>query len=113
MAFVGVDCSKNNYDVFCQGRQFKLERSFKQVKKFLRSLEEGFSIGIEPTNRFHLMLAQAAYELGHIVYLVNPADFHAYRSSLSYRAKTDIIDCTLLARFVEKENDRLFPWAPP
>ena len=55
MAFVGVDCSKNTYDVFC----------------------------------------------------------HAYRNSVCYQAKTDAIDAAVLARFVEKESDRLRLWAPP
>lgn len=113
MAFVGVDCSKNAYDVFCEGQLHKVERSVKPVKKFLRLLEPGSSICIEPTNSFHLMFVQMAYELGHRVYLVNPADFHAYRNSVSYRAKTDAIDAAVLARFVEKENDRLRLWMPP
>ena len=113
MAFVGVDCSKNTYDIFCKGELYKVERSFKKVKRFLRSLEEGSEIAIEPTNNYHLMLVHAAYGMGHTVFLVNPADFHAYRSSVCYRAKTDTIDASILARFVERERDRLMPWTPP
>lgn len=43
-------------------------------------------IAIEPTNRFHIELAERAHACGHAVYLVDPHWLSHYRSGVGQRA---------------------------
>jgi len=113
MPFIGVDTGKASYEVCVENMLLKVERSKKPVRKFLNGLQAGSVICIEATGKYHLLLAEMAYELGFTVYVVNPADFACYRDSISYRAKTDPIDARILARYAEREHDRLRAWIPP
>jgi transposase len=113
MAVVGVDTGKSSYEMYDGNQVFPVERSKKPVRKFLKSLEPGSVLCMEATGKYHLMIAEMAYEMGFSVYVVNPADFRCYRDSVCYRAKTDPIDARILARYAEREHDRLRPWVPP
>jgi transposase len=67
---------------------------------------------MEPTNRYHLALAEAAHARGHQVYLIDPYCLSHYGAGLGRRAKTDPQDARLLARFLEREAGELRPWTP-
>lgn len=113
MSYVGCDAGSSYAVSVDEGDAFVLERSPKAIKQFLKTLEQGSSIAVEATGRWHLMLAEMAYAKGFTVYVLNPWDFSNYRDSVSWRAKTDPIDAQVLSRFVARENDRLRSWAPP
>ncbi len=114
MAYVGCDAGSRSYGVSVdEGDPFVVERSPKEIKEFLKGLEKGSSIAVEATGRYHLMLAEMAYEKGFTVYVLNPSEFALYRDSISWRAKTDPIDAQILSRYVARENDRLRAWVPP
>jgi len=110
--FAGVDSSKSSFDVSLDGTVLKVERSPKSVRKLLRALPEGTCLVMEATAKLHLMLADAAYEAGFTVYVVNPADFARYRESVNYRVKSDAVDAQILARYGEREHDRLRRYVP-
>lgn len=113
MAYVGCDAGSSYAISVDEGVSFIVERSPKAIKEFLKTLEKGSSIAVEATGRWHLMLAEMAYEKGFTVYVVNPWDFSKYRDSVCPRAKTDPIDAQILSRYAAKENDRLRCWVPP
>jgi transposase len=113
--FVGCDCCKSRYDIWVGKELMKVPREPEAVEAFVLLLKKRKVAGVvmEPTGKYHLMLAQAAHSHGIPVYLVNPAAFASYRQSRSYRADNDEIAARLLARYGEKEHDELRVWAPP
>ncbi len=56
-------------------------------------------VKLEPTNRYHLGLAEAAYARGHEVYLIDPYRLSHYRAGLISRRRRTRTGCQLLARF--------------
>jgi transposase len=58
-------------------------------------------------------VAQALYDAGYQVYVVNPARIAAYAKSQLSRNKTDAADAVLIARFAQSEAALLTGWIPP
>ena len=112
MSNVGVDVAKRFLIVFIEGAISQVDNDNKAIRRLLKSLPEGSRVILEPTGRYHLLLANAAFEMGIAVFLVNPKEFRNYKDSLNFRAKTDAIDAEMLARYGEKEHDLLVRYAP-
>jgi transposase len=111
---IGVDVCKDRLDLF----EYHSERSYwisndaAAIKAWLDGFAGRLKLALEPTNRYHLGLAEAAYARGHEVYLIDPYRLSHYRAGLGRRAKTDAQDAQLLARFLERELGELRPWEP-
>jgi len=111
---IGVDVCKERLDLF----EYHSERSYwinndaAAIKAWLDGFAGRLKLALEPTNRYHLGLAEAAYARGHEVYLIDPYRLSHYRAGLGRRAKTDAQDAQLLARFLERELGELRPWEP-
>lgn len=67
---------------------------------------------IEPTSTYHERAINILHQAGFAVYLVNPAKLREYAKSQGSRNKTDALDAALLARYGEKEMDKLRLWQP-
>jgi len=64
----------------------------------------------EATGIYHEAIALFLHERAHVVSVVNPAQIAAYGQAHLSRAKTDVLDAWLIARFCERERPP--PWVP-
>lgn len=111
---IGVDVAKAELVVSINGQEpFILSNNRKEIRCWLRRLDEPAEFALESTNDFHTALAELAHELGHKVFLINGFRLSRYRDSIGGRAKTDKSDARLLVRYLQKERDELQPWEPP
>lgn len=109
----GFDVAKKEIVVWYAGAQVKLENTQKALTRFLKTLPAGTKIAAESTGRYHWKLVEAALALGLTVYVLNPREVKMYRRSLNFRVKSDVVDAEAIARFVEKEHERLRVYVPP
>jgi len=66
---------------------------------------------LEATGTYADALAQALYDAGHTVSVVNPARIAAYAKVQAARHKTDQADAALIARYCQREQP--VAWQPP
>jgi len=111
---VGVDVCKGRLEIFEQGseRAYAIDNDAAAIAAWLEGMQGELKLAMEPTNRYHLALAEAAHARGHQVYLIDPYRLSHYGAGLGRRAKTDPQDARLLARFLEREARELRPWTP-
>jgi len=84
-----------------------------ELKAFLKTLPAGSRIGMESTGIYHELLAELAYKLGFVVFVLNPKDVRHYAKGVGLRGKTDRVDADLIARMIAREHENLHPWIPP
>lgn len=111
---LGVDVSKDWLDIhdWDSGRDWRIENDEQAIDAYLRSLQAPVRLAVEATSDFHLRLIERAIDGGATVYLVNPRALAAYREAVELRNKTDREDARLLARYLDREADRLRPFMP-
>ncbi len=112
---VGIDVSKQTVMVACHEGTFaprKVDNQHAALGAWLRSLPTGTRIGIEATGAYHEPVAELAHRMGLVVYVLNPRDVSHYAKSLGQRGKTDRMDAEVIARYVDREADRLHRFVP-
>jgi len=67
---------------------------------------------MEATGSYWEGLAEALYQRGYRVSVVNPYQIKRYGDHLLNRNKTDKADASLIAEFCEKDRERLRAWKP-
>lgn len=118
---LGIDVSKKKIDTYLMigekgfAKQFdNTEKGMKLLGGWLRSLHvEQVHVCLEATGTYHETAAQALYDAGHIVSVVNPFQTASYGGAELRRNKTDKIDAQKLARFCRQENPREWHPLPP
>lgn len=65
---------------------------------------------LEATGPYAQAVAEALFDAGHTVSLINPARSHAFAQSLGLRTKTDAVDARTLARLCAAISPE--PWVP-
>lgn len=85
----------------------------KAIQAWLKTLPAQCVIGMEATGRLHQLLAELAATHGHLVYVLNPKHIASYAKGLGQRGKTDPLDAAVIARYLDRERDRLHPYTPP
>jgi hypothetical protein len=55
----------------------------------------------------NIMIAEAAHQLGVLVFLLNPKDTRHYAKAVGLRGKTDRVDAELIARMIAHEHTKL------
>jgi transposase len=97
---IGVDVCKERLDLFeYHGeRSCSISNDAATIKIWMDELSGRVKLALEPTNRYHLGLAEVAYARGHDVYLIDPYRLSYYRAGLGRRAKADAQDAQLLKR---------------
>lgn len=83
------------------------------ILAWLKALPEGCVIGMEATGRLHHLLADLAAARAHRVYVINPKHVSAYAKGVGQRGKTDALDATVIARYLDRERDGLHPYTTP
>jgi transposase len=66
---------------------------------------------MEPTARYHLLLAHTAYRQGCDIVIANPRHTHQFGRAVGRLTKSDLVDADTLARFGMLEPR--FHWQPP
>ncbi|MDH3379615.1 MAG: transposase, partial [Gammaproteobacteria bacterium] len=111
---VGVDVSKDKWDVFELGTNeaYSVANEREAIEQWLGRWAVPVRLSIEPTNQYHLTVAQAAHARGHQVYLIDPYRLVHYREGVGQRVKADRQDAKLLARYLSREDGEIRRWAP-
>jgi len=113
---IGADVAKDAIMVACSEGSFPVREVANQrpaVLAFLKGLPAGSRIGVESTGTHHELFADAAHQLGFLVFLLNPKDTHHYAKAVGLRGKTDRVDAELIARMIAHEHTQLHVWNPP
>ena len=113
---IGVDVAKDEIVVACSESSFPVRQIANQhaaVLAFLKNLPVGSRIGVESTGSYHELFAEAAHQLGFLVFLLNPKDTRHYAKAVGLRGKTDRVDAELIARMIAHEHTKLHAWVPP
>jgi transposase len=113
---IGADVAKDEIVVACSEGSFPVRKVANQrtaVLTFLKGLPADSRIGVESTGSYHELFADAAHQLGFLVFLLNPKDTRHYAKAVGLRGKTDRVDAELIARMIAHEHAKLHAWIPP
>jgi transposase len=117
---LGIDVSKETLDVILLRLEHKPQHGvfdnnpagFKKLLRWLKKhkCEQAWAC-LEATGTYGDAVAQALYDAGHKVSVVNPARIKAYGQSQLRRNKTDKQDALLIADYCRTQKPPL--WTPP
>jgi transposase len=119
MIALGIDIAKRKFDcaLLLQGERFRtkvfnndgpgIEACVQWVARLAASPVHAC---LEATGPYAQALAEALFDAGHTVSLINPARSRAFAESLGLRSKTDAVDARTLARYVLALAPE--PWVP-
>jgi transposase len=113
---IGGDVATDEIVLVCSEGTFPVRRIANQraaVTAFLKGLPAGSRIGVESTSTYHELLAETAYKLDFVVFVLNPKDARHYAKGVGVRGKTDRVDAELIARMIANEHTRLHARVPP
>ncbi|HTN95946.1 MAG TPA: IS110 family transposase [Nordella sp.] len=110
---VGIDVSKERLDVAVtpQGDAIQVTNDhagIDELAKWLAALRPTV-IALEATGGFETLAAADLTAAGYAVIIVNPAQVRAYGQALGQKAKTDTIDASLIAAFVQATKPQIRP----
>jgi transposase len=111
----GVDISARWFDVAYahaeQVRRFaKTASGITACLSWLATFGTPVRVGMEATGSYHLPLATALHQAGHVVLVCNPLRIARYSQAVLARTKTDASDARRIATFCEVHD--LAPWTP-
>ena len=109
-----VDVSKQRIEVFVlgSGEAYSMSNSLDAVEQWLDRFQCSIRVAIEPTNRYHELVTQAAHARGQQVYLIDPQRLAHYRAGVGQRVQADRQEAQWLARYLEREVSERRIWAP-
>jgi transposase len=111
MTYVGVDVSKDRLDVHVLpgGEAFAVARDGKGLVDLVERLQalRPERIAVEATGGFETVVAAALAGASLPVIVANPAQVRHFAQAVGQRAKTDPIDASMIARFVEATKPEL------
>jgi transposase len=119
LSILGIDISKADFHAHLLSDRGEARKSFpnssagfQQLDRWLRNRKVvQVHACLEATGSLWDALALHLFESGHIVSVVNPVRTKAYAQSELLRAKTDVIDAAMIARFCQAQ--RPAAWVPP
>lgn len=111
--YVGIDVSKDRLDVHVRPAMqfFDVPRTHRGIEALIARLLElqPERVAIEATGGFEQIVASELATKQLPVVVVNPAQVRDFAKSLGKRAKTDAIDASVIAHFVEATKPDLRP----
>lgn len=118
MIVLGVDIAKRKFDCALLARERFRTKVFENnavgIEACLgwlkRHAAQPVHACLEATGPYAQALAEALYDAGHTVSLINPARSRAFAESLGVRTKTDAVDARTLARLCQALKPE--PWVP-
>jgi transposase len=110
---VGLDVAKNKLDVAIHpsGEAFVVERNGGGIDGLIDGLRAAKAsiVGLEATGGYETVVAASLSAAGLSVVVVNRAQVRAFAWALGQRAKTDVIDARVIARYVEAAKPEVRP----
>jgi len=115
--FVGIDCSKASLEVgaWPEKTTWSVTNDEAGVERLVSSLQ-GLEVGvvvIEATGGYERLAAAALYDAGLPVAVVNPRQARDFAKATGQLAKSDSIDCLVLARFGDAMRPECRPQLSP
>lgn len=118
MLILGIDIAKRKFDcALLQGERFRTKVFVNDsdgieacVQWLGRHAAAPVHACLEATGPYAQALAEALFDAGHTVSLINPARSRAFADSLGTRSKTDAVDARALARYGQALAPE--PWIP-
>lgn len=118
MHVVGVDIAKRKFDLALLGQgKFKTKVFSNDAEGIAACLKwlaghapQGLHACLEATGSYGHALAEALFDAGHTVSMINPARAQAFANTLGTRSKTDAVDARILARLCQAMQPE--PWVP-
>ncbi len=118
MIALGIDIAKRKFDcALLQGERFRTKvfsNDFPGIEACVQWIARHANAPVhaclEATGPYAQALAEALFDAGHTVSLINPARSRAFADSLGLRSKTDAVDACTLARYVLALAPE--PWTP-
>jgi transposase len=110
--YYGVDVSKAKLDVACNGKVVEIANTKAAIKSFVRKMSAGSFVALEPTNTYHLQMADVCHSYGMHVFVINPRLTRRYREANGLRGHNDTMDALTLARYIEREHEGLREYVP-
>jgi transposase len=109
--FIGLDVSKATLEaaVAGQGHTRKIANEAEQIDAWLAELPAGAAVAVESTGRYHQLLVHRALRVAVPVYVLNAKDVWFYAKTLGVRAKTDRLDCQVIAQYLHERHAQLRP----
>lgn len=123
MEYIGIDIAKRKFDVLWIATETGKRRDkvfantpagFKEMLGWLGKynlVPENSRLAMEATSQYYEALAEALFNAGFTVSVVNPLQVKRFGQAVMLRQKTDKADAELIARFCAQCDPR--PWAPP
>lgn len=116
--YVGLDIAAKSVDLVyrCEGQNSRVERfaqtpaAHGQLADRLSELKPALAV-MEATGVYYLDLAQALFEAGLPVAVINPKSFKHFAQIKLRGSKTDALDAALLAEYAQRMTPGL--WQPP
>lgn len=112
MDVAAFDVSKRELVFSHRGRGGKLANEDLAIGAFLKGLPLGSTVAMEATGRYHLPLANIAFNRGFRVVVANPRRVSAFTRSTRARGKCDRTDAAAIALYVESQKDSLRNYNP-
>jgi transposase len=110
---VGIDISKETFDVDFNGKGCHYDNNEKGIKNFIKSIPGKSSCVMESTSTYGDILAWSLHETGHDVYIVNPTRIKNYARMKLSKVKTDKKDARIIREFAEICISDLLPYNFP
>lgn len=118
MMVLGIDVAKRKFDcALLHDERFRTKVFVNDsegidacVQWLARHAQSPVHACLEATGPYAQALAEALFDAGHTVSLINPARSRAFAQSLGTRSKTDAVDARTLARYVLALAPE--PWIP-
>lgn len=109
--FIGIDISKDNFDIayredadYRYGTYEQCDKDYKAFISHVKSLEDEVHCVMEATGIYHLRLAVRLYQAGIKVSVVNPLVIKRYAQMRLRRTKTDKADAKLIFEYAEQNE---------
>jgi len=126
MHFIGIDVSKNKFDVCWlrdttnNKRKTKVftnkQEGHKALAEWLlnniKAAPENIVIILEPTGVYHESMMYSLHDMGFKVYLVNASNAKKYAEAINLTHKTDKSDACMLANYGYAQQSNLKLWLP-
>lgn len=103
--YLGVDISLEHLDTYFDGKYKRLTNNQEGVDKLYKIIaqqEAPVIVAYESTGWLSRMLAEKLFVYGIRQVCLNPSRVRDYARGVGFKAKTDKIDCEMIARFAEQ-----------
>jgi transposase len=114
--YIGIDVSKLRLDVHVRpcNETFDVENNLSGLMQMKDRLERWhvLAIGLEASGGYEREAASTFADAGYVVHLLEPLQVRNFARAMKIKAKTDVIDAALIARYIEAAGDVLIHHQP-